>query len=349
VLRLFTAPLSKEASWLLPFGLFGMVLLAFRARPRWPVAPKHQAIVLWGGWLLTDLVFFSVAGFFHEYYLAMFAAPLSALVGITVIELWRIHQGRWWHRWFASVLLLAAAGATGWLQLTTARAFTNSIWWLPAAVGIAVAGALLLIASAAFGKYHVAMAGFACIAAALLVTPAIWSGLTNLNSSANQSLPASYDGRSSGPPNSGVLQVNQELLSYLQSHTQGAKYLMAVPSSMQGADYVLATGRPVLYLGGFDGQDQVLTSDELAAMVTSGDLRYVYWPRNTRGGFGSQSNASSWVTANCTPVQGYDTDTRNAGAPDGTSGGTAPNRGVPSAGGGLMQISLYQCSAGPKY
>jgi hypothetical protein len=44
VLRLFTSPLSKEASWLLPFGLFGMALLAIRTRVRWPIAPKHQAL-----------------------------------------------------------------------------------------------------------------------------------------------------------------------------------------------------------------------------------------------------------------------------------------------------------------
>jgi hypothetical protein len=49
------------------------------------------------------------------------------------------------------------------------------------------------------------------------------------------------------------LQVSQALLDYLEEHTQDITYLMAVPSSMQGADHVLATGRPVLYLGGFMG------------------------------------------------------------------------------------------------
>ncbi len=80
------------------------------------------------------------------------------------------------------------------------------------------------------------MAGFGLVAGALLLTPGIWSGLTMLNSSENQSLPAAYSGRSSGPANGGGLQVNQALLAYLQPRTQGATFLMAVPSSMQGAD-----------------------------------------------------------------------------------------------------------------
>jgi len=71
--------------------------------------------------------------------------------------------------------------------------------------------------------------------------------------------------------------VNQALLDYLEARTQGIKYLMAVPSSMQGADYVLATGRPVLYLGGFMGADQVVTADDLEQMVGHSELRYIYW------------------------------------------------------------------------
>ncbi len=185
--------------------------------------------------------------------------------------------------------------------------------------------------------------GFACIVAAMLITPGIWSGLTTLNSSENQSLPAAYDGRSAGPVNRGGLQVNQALLNYLQANTQGMKYLMAVPSSMQGADYVLATGRPVLYLGGFMGQDKVETSASLEQMVADGELRYIYWD-GRGGGFGpgGQSDISAWVSNTCMPVQGFDTTTRNSGAPDGTAGqaGGAFSRGL-----GAMQVTLYDCKS----
>jgi hypothetical protein len=53
----------------LPFGLFGAILLAFRSRLRWPLAPGHQAAVLWGGWLPNGVVFFSSADYYQEYYI----------------------------------------------------------------------------------------------------------------------------------------------------------------------------------------------------------------------------------------------------------------------------------------
>jgi hypothetical protein len=137
------------------------------------------------------------------------------------------------------------------------------------------------------------------------------------------------------------LQINQALLNYLGSNTQGITYLMAVPSAMQGADYVLATGRPVLYLGGFMGQDQVESSASLAQMVAEGKLRFIYWG-GQGGGFGpgGQSDVSTWVSNTCTPVQGFDTATRNSGPPDGTA---AQPGGSFSRGGGDMLVTLYDC------
>jgi len=114
---------------------------------------------------------------------------------------------------------------------------------------------------------------------------------------------------------------------------------------MQGADYVIATEHPVLYLGGFNGQDEVLTADELAQMVADGELRYIYW--NASGGDGpggqrgNQSDISAWVTSTCTSVQGYDTATLSAGAPDGVQGGLSTG-GAPF-GGRRMQMTLYEC------
>lgn len=306
--------------------------------------------MLWGGWLLTAGVFFSIAGLFHEYYLALLGPPLAALVGIAATELWRVHQRHSWRAVASStVLLLAAAGTTLWLQLSTARTFTNAVWWLPVAGALFVIGTVLLAAVSVRAWRRMTIVGFGCVLAAMLITPGIWSALTTINSSANQSLPAAYGGPPSGPTNGGGLRVNQNLLDYLETNTQGVRYLMAVPSSMQGADYILATGRPVLYLGGFSGQDNVVGGDDLSRLVADGELRYIYWSANGGGGFpvqGRQAEVSSWVTANCTPVQGFDTQTQNSGAPDGTGPRGSVDGGPPFVGPGGMQVSLYQCGTG---
>ncbi|MEW5960194.1 MAG: glycosyltransferase family 39 protein [Chloroflexota bacterium] len=337
LLRLFTTPLSKEASWLLPFGLFSAALLLFRSRLRWPLTPGHQALVLWGGWLLTGAIFFSIAQFFHEYYLSILGAPLAVLVSIGTVELWRMGQQR---PWPATGLLLAAASLTLGLQLLTAATFVSGAWWLLLAMAVFAGGAGLLIVSVARRRRRGVMAGFAGIIAALLLTPAIWSGLTTLNAGGNQALPSAYSGQSAGPAKGDGLQVNQALLDYLQSRTQAMTYLMAVPSSMQGADYVIATGRPVLYLGGFNGMDPVVTGDDLAHLVADGQLRYIYQGGGGPGPAG-QSNISTWVTTHCTPVAGFETATRNFGAPPGAAGPIDNNLSSPNRDG--MQGSLYDC------
>jgi 4-amino-4-deoxy-L-arabinose transferase-like glycosyltransferase len=186
-------------------------------------------------------------------------------------------------------------------------------------------------------------AGFVFLVGALLLTPGIWSVYTNFGASQNQSLPAAYSGGAIRPVTQRDLRINQDLLDYLQANTQDMKYLMAVPSAMQGADYVLATGRPVLYVGGFNGQDQVVTADDLAQMIDAGKLRYLYWNTDGRG-MGTNSEISSWVQSACQPVEGFDTATRNAGAPDGTI--ADQSRAFPPEGGGPpgeMQVSLYDC------
>jgi 4-amino-4-deoxy-L-arabinose transferase-like glycosyltransferase len=347
-LRLFILPLSNQISWLLPFGLFSLCLLICLARPHWPITEKHQAAVVWGGWLLTGAVFFSIAGFFHPYYLSVIAAPLAALVGIGIVELRRLHQQR---PWLAVVLLMTAATLTLGQQIVTVRAFVGAVWWLQVVAGLFLIGSALLImgTSRRLHLHYGALAGFTSIIVAILLIPAFWSALTTLNPSENQSLPSAYSGRSSSPMNGGGIQISQDLLDYLEQQTQGTPYLMAVPSSMQGADYVLATGRPVLYMGGFMGQDKVLSSKDLANLVANGKLRFIYW--NTRGGgFGSQTDISTWVTTQCKTVTGFDTITRNFGAPGGILTGSSEvtlydrSFGVRSfPGGGDMQVSLYDC------
>lgn len=91
---------------------------------------------------------------------------------------------------------------------------------------------------------------------------------------------------------------------------------MAVLTSMQGADYVIATGRPVLYMGGFKGKDKVITSDDLTQMVQEGEIRIIYGSSN---GNGTQSEISFWISTNCLIVVDFDTTTRNFSAPDGIS------------------------------
>jgi hypothetical protein len=73
---------------------------------------------------------------------------------------------------------------------------------------------------------------------------------------------------------------------------------------------VLATGRPVLYMGGFNGADPVIDVDGLAELVASGDLRYVLF-----GGGNGKQDIAQWLQTSCTVIpqfsQGNDRPAQN--------------------------------------
>ncbi len=315
MLRLFSQPLDNEIAWLLPFGLVSVGLLVIASRPRLPLSTAHMAAVLFGGWLLTEVVFFSAAGFFHAYYLAMLTPPLAALVGIGVMRLWKLRET---HHLLATALLIAAAGATLAYQISIAAGYTTALTWVIIPAAALVIGAAILLA----GRFipHVsrfAVAGLIGIVIAMTAVPTVWASMNTLDSGANIALPAAYAG-STGAQNQraamaannggrGEIGVNQALIAYLQAHTEGMRYMMAVGSSMQGAQYVLQTGRGILYMGGFNGSDPVVDAESLQALVDAGDLRYVLssgqgnMPRGMNGGT-TTSTITTWLTESCTVV-----------------------------------------------
>lgn len=342
-LRLLLGPLSKEASWLLPLNLLGLITLLVIGKITWPLDERRQAAVLWGGWMLTAGVFFSIASFFHEYYLAMLGAPMAALVGIGLNDLWKFLQKK---KWLGALTLVLLAIATLALQWNIAKSFLADLSWLPRVWAVAGAGGIAVIISILVNKHVLQISGVVLVITALLITPALWSAWTMQYSSVNQSLPAAFNGTTRELQNRGGLQVNQALLRFLQANTQGMEYLMAVPSSMQGADYVLATGRPVLYMGGFNGSDAVVSNEDLEYLVEAGRLRFIYFAPG--GNYLRQNEIQNWVDTHCRSVNRFNAQTSNFGNPDGTGG--APGGMGPAGGPGIpgrnnVPIVLYDCAA----
>ncbi len=318
VMRFFEAPLSKEASWLLPFAVVAALLLLFRRRLTWPVSPRRQFLLVWGGWLAISWVFFSFAGLFHAYYLVMLAPPLGALAGAGAAELWQMRRR---HGDLAAVLLVGTAVITLLFQWFNANQFVDNVWLWGAvsAAFLLMGGVLLAVQWRRDGRY--AQMGFVLILLSLMVTPLVWTYLTTTDVN-NTNLPGAYAGvdEFAAPDRNNNRGVDTALLAYLQANTQDAEYLLAVPSSMQGTAYVLETGRPVLYMGGFSGGDPVVNADDIAQMVADGDLSFVM----IGGGRGrSQQGVSEWAQANCAAVTQFN----------------APSNRPPGANGG----NLYQC------
>jgi len=324
ITRFFVAPLSKQMSWLLPFALISMVLAIFAARIRLPLEPEHKALVLWGGWLLTCLVFFSVVeGIFHSYYAIMLTPALGAVVGGGFGQLWRYQT----HRRWADALLIVAAAITIAFQIYTAAQYGATSAWVYIPVG------LWIIAIGLFLVWR--RVGTMTVIASLLTIPLIWTAMTVFDATPEVNLPTAFDGVQQTTPRTGSQlnernKADEDLLAFLQANTQDTDYMVAVPNSHTGSPLVLATGRPVLYMGGFNGADPVIDADSLADLVANGDLRYVLF-----GDGNGKQDIAQWLQTSCTVVpefgQGNNHPAQNQQGPDG-----GPGRDN-------QQNVLYQC------
>jgi 4-amino-4-deoxy-L-arabinose transferase-like glycosyltransferase len=300
---------------------------------------------------MTCLVFFCIASFFHAYYMIMLAPALAAMVASGAAILWQMskktHQR-------ASILLLMAALLTLGYQLFNIRQFTLQTPWLPLTLGLFLLGMGLLLPLFASGHPKALasspprfLAAFSIIMLSLMVTPFAWSTLTMLEESPHVGLPSAYAGEreANGLPPGGEPGVNQELLDYLTEHTQDVSYLMAVPSAQIGSPYVLATKRPVLYIGGFNGSDQVLSTEDMAHLIDTKQLRYVLTVDRVGppGLESTQEEIKAWLSSTCTVVEEIELSNEmpGLGPPPAPPGQAATGADRPQA----SPPQLYECGS----
>jgi 4-amino-4-deoxy-L-arabinose transferase-like glycosyltransferase len=228
----------------------------------------------------------------------MLAPPLGAMVGIGFAQLWSWSVDK---KWVGIVLTISAALTIGF-QLFAMIQYGESIWWTLGSGILLGLGILLMFARS--GK----RLAYITILAAMMIIPLYWTVMT-VASNSNINLPTAYTGgnQQAGPDGVNRLRqqgggpgsnVNNEMLTYLETNTADMKYLLAVPSSQNGATLVIETGRPVLYMGGFSGQDDVVSAKDLSAMVANGELRYVLYG-DDRGG---KDDITNWLKSSCSAV-----------------------------------------------
>ncbi len=314
-LRLFKAELGNELAWMLPLALMtavygGIQLLIrlFKPPVQIPIRDEDKGVVLWGGWLIICVVFFSVARFFHAYYLATAAPAAAAMIGIGFWYLWKFAHQR---GDLAFIGVLVAFVITLVIQGVVAAQYTVSLSWLFSA-GALIAISLILMALQSTRAHLI---GFVVAAAAIMIAPTLWILYSVLDPAPNVTLPMSYEGETvtnvnalgntpvgiGGGAPSAALPGTDALIAYLQENTTDVEYLLAVPNAMMGAQFILSTRRPVLLLGGFSGNDPVIDAEEFAEWVNDGRIRYLL-SVGTVGG-ATSAEISAWAADHCTPVE----------------------------------------------
>ncbi len=304
--RLFGAQMGADIAWLLPAALICLVagLVVTRRAPR--TDATRAALILWGGWLLTTAVVFSfMNGIVHPYYTVALAPAVGALVGIGTTVLWRQRND-----------IRAATALSGTVLLTSVLAAVllarHDGWlpWLRAAVAVVgVGAAVLLLVVGRLDRPMVKLAaGLAVVAC--LAGPAAFSVATaaSPHSGAIPSVgPARGGGGFGGmfaAPDPGAT-----LTATLAADADAYTWAAAVVGSSNAAGYQLASGAPVMAVGGFNGTDPAPTLDEFEQLVAERQIHYFIHGR-MMGGFGGRATSGSreaadiadWVQAHYAPL-----------------------------------------------
>ncbi|MEJ2870886.1 glycosyltransferase family 39 protein [Actinomycetospora sp. OC33-EN08] len=341
---LLTGSMADQVSWLLPLALvLGVAVLALVGRAA-RTDRRRAAVLLWGGSLLvTGVVFSLAAGIIHPYYAVALAPWIAALAAVGVVEAWRA-RARWtltvavlvtagWAWW----LLRETPSFVPWLRVVVLVAGAL------AAVGIVLAGRVGRRALPLGVVTTALVAGLGGPAAYSAVTAA--TGHTEIIPTAGPSsgpgggsggrggpgpgvsggpqLPPGVSGgprltsdggdggaRRGGPGGAMALlrasEPSAELTSFLQAGAAGYTWVAATVGSMPAAGYQLATGSPVMPLGGFNGTDPSPTLAEFQALVAAGRVHWFLGEGLTSvpdtGGSDTTVQITAWVTQHYTPT-----------------------------------------------
>jgi len=302
-LRLFSEGLGGQIAWLLPFAMLGILAVAWQKKPQVREDKQQQSLIVWGTWLITMGIFFSVASFFHQYYLTIMAPAICALFGIGAVVMWRDYRSSGWRGWLLPIAIVATAATQIYLLSSYP---TWSQWLTPIIAGLSGLAVLALVIvrlvkhNTKYGR--LVKSAFCTGMLVLLLAPAVWSTVSviqNNQSSLPVAGPTQAMSFGGGQDNSSS---DAKLVSYLESNQGNAKYLVATVSSQEADQIILETNKPVMAMGGFSGSDPILTTSQLAALAESGQVRYFLISSGGMGGSSQQSALISWIKSHATVV-----------------------------------------------
>lgn len=329
--RLFSGDIGAQITWLMfaALAMLGLCLWWMRRLPR--TSPTRATLLLAGGTLVvTALAFSFMAGIFHAYYTVALAPALAVTFAIGV--------GMLWHRrnnaWVRVVMAITLVGSAAWAFELLLRSGSWAPWLRWAVLGVAAAAAVVLLVRRSGRGVRAVAASLGL--ASLLAGPAAFTAVTMVTAHSGAIITAGPGGAMVGHPVTlpgaaaqasltataasltgplhptaaaagnllDAAHISPSLAATLSKGADQYRWLAATTGSNVAAGFQLATGRPVMPIGGFNGSDPSPTLDQFERYVSAGEIHwYVVSPVSHANG-GSQSSAqiAQWIVANYTPI-----------------------------------------------
>ncbi|MEU7165762.1 glycosyltransferase family 39 protein [Streptomyces morookaense] len=324
--RLFAPDTGGQIAWLLPAALVLLVAALWLLRRAGRTDARRAAFLVWGGALLMTAAIFSfMSGIFHQYYTVALAPYVAALVAMGAAVLWErravsllalvttgsagwayVLLGRtphWlpWLKW----AVLAVGVAAGVALLLVRRGEGRGVRW---ATALAVAGAL-----AGPFAYTLNTVGSAHGGSIVTAGPAVRGGGGfgrfggGHGKPGGRGFPGGFPmggfglrngerpGERPGGPGgfgggmAGLLggqRVSPAAAAAVAKDAGKYTWAAATVGSQSAAGYQLATQRPVMPIGGFNGSDPSPTLAHFRQLVKDGRIHWFIASGGDRGGMG---------------------------------------------------------------
>src|SRR5437660_1661967 len=241
---------------------------------------------------------------------------ICVLFGIGVVVMWQDYRRGSWRGWLLPLSLLLTA--PGQVSIIAA----DPAWGaglIPVIVILTALVVLCLIVHrlsprVSFLSTRVLGMVLSLGVAVLLLPPTIWSVLPALQGTVTNIPTAGPDHEAIYTSRRGSDTVDAKLIRYLEANQGETTYLVATASSTDADGFILTTNKPVMALGGFDGNnaDPILTLAKLQALITNRTVRFFFLGSgssqigSTFGLGATLSSLTSWVTQNCRLVPASD-------------------------------------------
>jgi hypothetical protein len=144
--------------------------------------------------------------------------------------------------------------------------------------GAAAVLAVTALLAALAPRGRLALVGFGVGLVSLLVLPATWA-LSSVVVASHVEFPAAGLWQPTAAEDPVVRRARaqqiEELLTFLRENRHGERFLAATPDARRAAPLIIASGEPVMAMGGYMGADAIVTPEVLAQMVARRELRFV--------------------------------------------------------------------------
>jgi 4-amino-4-deoxy-L-arabinose transferase-like glycosyltransferase len=294
--RLLQGGLGRDTGWLLPAALavaaWGIV--SRRRQPRGD--PLRSCFILWGGWLATFGVTFSLTTTINPYYTAALTPAVAALLGAGVAAAWPAGPA-------------AAGRVTAGLAVVLAGTVAYAVWLL-ATAGPSVPGWLIPAVIAAGLVALGVVAGSAVTRSGALLAAALATGLiagSVAPAVASAELVARHQGafdtpfepaRQAGAIDALFLRAPARVkltIGRLEAVQLGAPYLLATQTAALASVFIDDSGLEALPIGGFTGTIPSPTLRQLRADIRQGRFHLVLAAT-------SADPRLRWIAAHCLNV-----------------------------------------------